>query len=641
MYFLVTTNNIIYNPVLFNRPCGAIKDNEKKEIRILVKNDLNHRFINLVSYSDEDESIFLKHNMHYVETIGEYSVYSTTLEGFSTGIYYYFFEIGFDNDLKTVSKIDGKSQISDHRVPWQLTVYDHNYSTPEWIKGGIMYQIFPDRFCKNKEFIPRKAVNEEERIIHTNWYDTPDSPLDTQHYSAKDFFMGNLNGIWDMADYLEDLNVDLLYLNPIFESAENHRYSTSDYFEIDPYLGDVETFEKICSDFKKKNIGIILDGVFSHTGSDSIYFNKYSRYPEVGAYNSMQSKYYPWYRFSEYPDSYDSWWGFDNLPTINKENEDYIDFVCQKDSGVLNFWQSKGISGWRFDVIDELPDVFIDEMRTSIKSYDKESLMIGEVWEDASNKIAYGFRRRYLLGAQMDSVMNYPWRNSIVHFVKSKDAHGFAQSITEIINNYPAPSLDTLMNLLSTHDIERISTVLGVDISTIPYENTKDFILSEHQYDEASTLHKFASFIQFTLPGVPSIYYGDEIGMQGFKDPFNRKAFDYENMDKNLLKYYKSLTAFRNKYKDNFKTGFQMVEVGDMHIAYSRNNILCIVNFSDGPIIIDKSVKGNWIFGNKKPYLTDYGTVVGPLSYTAIKMTEPIEFSDSEIFKKTIKDVNR
>ena len=627
---------IIYSPIQFNKPIGAIRNNGQKEIRILLHNSIKNCSINLVLYADRDNSNTSKYHMKFINNIMDYSVYSTTIDSLQTGIYYYFFEIVHKDNIEIISKINGDAEISDHIVSWQLTVYDEEFSTPDWIKGGIMYQIFPDRFCNSPNYSAKPAINEIDRKKHDNWYDIPDSPLDTNFYSAKDFYMGNLDGIYDQVDYLKSLNIDLIYLNPIFESSENHRYSTGNYFNIDPYLGNIDCFRSLCENLKKNNISIIIDGVFNHTGADSIYFNKYSNYPDIGAYNSIKSKYYPWYNFLEYPDKYDSWWGFENLPTVNKENQNYIDFVCKEETGVLNYWQKMGASGWRLDVIDELPDNFLDRIRTSVKNFDEDALLIGEVWEDASNKVSYGIKKRYLLGKQLDSVMNYPWRNAIVDFVVNKDAISFSHSISEVINNYPTPAIDTLMNILSTHDIERIITALGVDVSSIKYEDTKNFTLNTEEYNHASKLEKFASFLQFTLPGIPCIYYGDEIGMQGFRDPFNRAAFAYDNMDKDLLKHYHQLTAFRKKFRKEFITGFELVDLGKRHIAYIRSNILCVVNLSDNAIVVDIDKSGTWVYGNKAPYITEYGILIGPESYTAILLDQNYRTRDCSMFKKVI-----
>nr|WP_241635829.1 glycoside hydrolase family 13 protein [Fusobacterium gastrosuis] len=572
----------------------------------------------MVIFNDKNENIRNKFAMNYLNKNENYLLYSIQLDELETGLYFYYFEFFENESLKYISNFNFNAEISDEISTWQLTVYNKDFQTPEWIKGGIIYQIFPDRFEKSENFIPTKAKNSEERIIHSNWTDIPNSALDTKNYSAKDFFMGNLNGILDKKNYIKSLNVNMIYLNPIFESSENHRYSTANYFKVDPFLGTNEIFKNLCTEFKNIGINFILDGVFSHTGSDSIYFNKYYRYDELGAYNSKESKYYPWFKFIEYPEKYESWWGFENLPTLKKENADYIDFICKKEEGVLNYWQNLGIMGWRIDVLDEFPDVFIDELRKSIKEKNKEAFILGEVWEDASNKFSYGNRRRYLLGEQADSIMNYPWRTAIIELVKYKNVELFASRIQSIINNYPQPALDTMMNLLSSHDVERIITVLGTDIEKVSYEDRKYFKLAKDEYEKGKALQKMAAFLQFTLPGIPSIYYGEEIGMEGFRDPFNRQCFCLESGDRDLLEYYIQLTEFRKKYENSFKTGFKFEKISKTLISYHRNDILCIINLDDKPVIYEEINKGELLFSNSKVFFTDYGLVIGANSYLAL-----------------------
>ncbi|MDY4011444.1 MAG: glycoside hydrolase family 13 protein [Fusobacterium gastrosuis] len=610
--------NVIYNPLINKRPSGASKNNEKNLFQIYIDEKISIKNLSLVIFNDKNENIRNKFAMNYLNKNENYLMYSVQLNELETGLYFYYFEFFENENLKYISNFNFNAEISDEISTWQLTVYNKDFQTPEWIKGGIIYQIFPDRFEKSENFIPTKAKNSEERIIHSNWTDIPNSALDTKNYSAKDFFMGNLNGILDKKNYMKSLNVNMIYLNPIFESSENHRYSTANYFKVDPFLGTNEIFKNLCTEFKNIGINFILDGVFSHTGSDSIYFNKYNRYDEPGAYNSKESKYYPWFKFIEYPEKYESWWGFENLPTLKKENADYIDFICKKEEGVLNYWQNLGIMGWRIDVLDEFPDVFIDELRKSIKEKNEEAFILGEVWEDASNKFSYGNRRRYLLGEQADSIMNYPWRAAIIELVKYKNVELFASRIQSIINNYPQPALDTMMNLLSSHDVERIITVLGTDIEKVSYEDRKYFTLTKDEYEKGKALQKMAAFLQFTLPGIPSIYYGEEIGMEGFRDPFNRQCFCLESGDRDLLEYYIQLTEFRKKYENSFKTGFKFEKISKTLISYHRNDILCIINLDDKPVIYEEINKGELLFSNRKIFFTDYGLVIGANSYLAL-----------------------
>ena len=432
--------------------------------------------------------------------------------------------------------------------------------------------------------------------------------------------MGNLLGIEEEKEYFKKLNIESIYLNPIVESPENHRYSTSDYFNVDPYFGTNEQFENFCKNFKNDNIKVILDGVFSHTGSDSIYFNRYNNYDSIGAYNSQSSPYYPWFDFKNFPNEYHSWWGFDNLPTVIKENKEYSDFINNNDTGVVNFWQKLGIAGWRLDVADEFPDEFLDRIRESAKYYDKDALIIGEVWEDATNKISYNTRRRYFLGDQLDSVMNYPWKNAIINFVKNKNADDFTLEILKLVENYPRPALDVVMNLLGSHDTERVLTMLAFDNpEDVPVHERPTYKMSKEQYDKAKSLLKFASFIQFTLPGVPCIYYGDEIGMYGFRDPYNRLGFTHDNKDEDLLNHYIKLSNFRNENKNDFITNFEFIYTNEKCIAYKRNNILCIVNLDSKAHFIENYC-GEKIFGNNDIYSTPYGTVIAPNSFVAMKI---------------------
>lgn len=612
--------DIIFQPIDFKYPMGAVSDIESSDFAILVKKSLNHNSVNIVIYSDAGDFL-IKEKMNYSGDTSIYSKYNIRIKPLVQGLYFYYFELVYNDVVYKISNYDLNAEFGENFTPWQLTVYDNEYKTPQWIKGGIIYQIFPDRFHKSTHFTALKAVNESERIRRKNWLDIPNSKFDTPNYSAKDFFMGNLLGISEQKKYLHNLGVDLIYLNPIFESSENHRYSTADYFNIDPYLGNNNSFTEMCEELSDVGIKVILDGVFNHVGADSLYFNRYSRYNNLGAYNSVKSNYYNWFHFIDYPNKYDSWWGFENLPTIEKKNSSFRNFILNNKSGVIKFWQDKGAAGWRLDVADELSDVFLDELRSSVKSIDEDALIIGEVWEDASNKVAYSSRRRYLQGKQLDSVMNYPWKNAIIDFMKDKNAEKFSIKILDIINNYPSESLDCMMNILSTHDTERIITSLGVDFTNFDQEKKKDYLLTDEQYKNAVFLEKFASFLQFTLPGVPSVYYGDEIGMQGFSDPFNRACFNFANVDSELLTHYKELASFRKKYKENFETGFEFGFAEGNVVAFYRNNILCIVNLSNDSIIYDEVLSGNWIYGNKKPFFTDYGVVVGPKSYVAVEVS--------------------
>ncbi|MBO4338413.1 MAG: glycoside hydrolase family 13 protein [Clostridia bacterium] len=459
------------------------------------------------------------------------------------GLYWYYFEYSTDFGTAAIKNLGNDTCSVNYGDNWQLTVYSPSFKTPDWLKGGIIYQIFPDRFFKSgkkKENVP------SDRILRDDWGEMPFwKPDKNGKVLNNDYFCGDLKGIEKKLGYLSGLGVTCIYLNPIFEAHSNHRYNTADYMKIDPLLGTKEDFVSLCEKAKEKGIRIILDGVFSHTGDDSVYFNRYNRYDSVGAYNSEKSPYFSWYKFDVFPDEYKSWWGFDTLPEVREENESYQKFITGK-GGVVETWLKAGASGFRLDVADELPDCFIDVLRKSVKRTDKNAVLIGEVWEDATNKESYGERRRYLLGDQLDSVMNYPFANAVLDFVRFGNAEDFYERVISVVENYPPEALNVLMNHIGTHDTERAITFLAGESCENrgrPWQATHK--LSKRNYCKGVKLLKLAAVLQFTLPGVPSVYYGDEAGMQGYKDPFNRGCYPWGEENEELLSFYKKLCKLR------------------------------------------------------------------------------------------------
>ncbi len=469
------------------------------------------------------------------------------------GLYWYAFSYKtefhtyyINRSTKSLGRVGGGGR-------WQLTVYDKAFSTPQWLKGGIIYQIFPDRFCKEGKVDPKKFP---ERFINPNWGDKPEHRYQKgeRQILGNDFFGGNLKGIIKKLPYLQSLGVSCIYLNPIFFSVSNHRYNTADYEKIDPMLGTEKDFKKLCSDAKKLGIHIILDGVFSHTGDDSRYFDRYNKFGGEGAHCSTDSPFYSWYKFKNWPDDYHSWWGIDTLPEVNEDDEGFLSYICGNE-GIAKRWLSLGADGWRLDVADELPDVFLDRLRTAVKEEKPDAFILGEVWEDATNKVSYGSRRRYLLGEQLDSVMNYPFSNAIINFVKWGNGEEFAEAILEVCENYPAPALHLLMNHIGTHDTPRILTLLG---SNTPDSGDREIQavtrLSLAEYLLGVKKQKCAAVLQYTLPGVPSLYYGDEAGMEGYGDPFCRGCYPWGNENLDLTNFYKNLGEMR-KNSPALKTG--------------------------------------------------------------------------------------
>ena len=459
------------------------------------------------------------------------------------GLYWYSFEYSVPYAGGKIQKDEsGKAAVCEEGAQWQITVYEKNYTTPQWLRGGIIYQIFPDRFAIGSSGVKNPY---EDRIIRTDYENDPQWKPVNGMYNI-DYFGGNLQGIREKLPYLKELGVSCIYLNPIFEAHSNHRYNTADYGKIDGMLGTEEDFKALCAAAEKEGIRIILDGVFSHVGQDSIYFNMYRRYAGEGAYHSKQSPYYPWFKFHHWPDDYESWWGIKLLPEIKEENEGFLEYICGKD-GIARRWLRAGAAGWRLDVADELPDVFLDRLRQAVKAEKEDALLLGEVWEDATNKVAYSERRRYLLGDQLDCVMNYPFADAIIRFVREGGSEGFFEVVESICANYPPQALHLLMNHIGTHDTPRAITALAGKDSTGKGRSWQStHALSAAQYALGIKRMKLATLLQFTLPGVPSIYYGDEIGMQGYSDPFNRRFFDWKHRKQALLEWYKALGSMRS-----------------------------------------------------------------------------------------------
>lgn len=486
------------------------------------------------------------------------------------GLYWYRFELETRNGRNRVSRTFGGEGHLFSGHSWQLTVYEKGFQTPDWLAGGIMYQIFPDRFYSSGE--PKENIP-ADRTMRSDWFGQPEwRPNEKGEVTNSDYFGGDLKGIEQKLDYLQSLGVTCLYLNPIFEAHSNHRYNTADYSKIDPVLGSEQDFRSLCAAARKRGIHILLDGVFSHTGSDSIYFNRENRYENKGAYNSKESPYYSWYKFSNWPEQYHSWWGFVTLPEVEETDRSYNEYI-NGDKGIARKWIQAGSSGWRLDVADELPDSFLDNLREAVKEEDPDAVILGEVWEDASNKEAYSKRRRYLLGRQLDSVMNYPFRDAILGFLTGADARQMLDKILTIIENYPPQVTRLLMNHIGTHDTERAITVLAGEPSCGRGREWQSAVqMTPSQKEHGIRLMKVASAMQFTLPGIPCIYYGDEVGMEGYKDPFNRAGYPWGEENNDLLSWYRNLAQIRKASKVLAEGRLVPVFVDVHAVAYVRQD---------------------------------------------------------------------
>lgn len=585
---------------------GAVKTDQTVTFRIILPRDFCcHAAKLIIKKAEADEYGYINMQWDCMEGVGE-EWWKVDFTAEKAALYKYHFE--YDTSWGT-SRIyhtgNGLAAIKGDGEDWQLTVYDKDFHTPEWLRGGIIYQIFPDRFASSgtkKQNVPSDRVLRTDRDGDPYWIPTAEGKV-----LNNDYFGGDLNGIEQKLGYLKSLGVTCIYLNPIFEAQSNHRYDTADYEKIDSMLGMEKDFKSLCESAKKLGIRIMLDGVFSHTGDDSRYFNRYSRYDSLGAYQSKESPYYGWYKFNKWPDDYESWWGIEILPEVNEDNSDFIEYITGK-NGIARKWLKLGASGWRLDVADELPDEFLDEFRKAVKEEKADGLVLGEVWEDASNKSSYGKLRRYLLGKQLDSVMNYPFAGAVIDFIRGANAELFASRVMSIVENYPKEVLDVLMNHLSTHDTMRAITALAGE--NCAYRDRKwqsTHSLDEREYHYGMKLLMAASAMQFALPGVPTIYYGDEAGMQGYKDPFNRRCYPWGKENGELVEWYKKLGKIRNENRV-FKDGrFEILSAVAGCVAFSRKNddeaILVISNSNPHPITY--YVKSEWcdahdLLGNGK-----------------------------------------
>ena len=431
----------------------------------------------------------------------------------------------------------------DALARWQLTVYEDT-PTPAWFGEGVTYQIFPDRFRRTS--VPDVAGMVGRRWVHDDWDDQPVFlPDENGQITNRDFFGGSLAGITEKLDYLKSLSVSTIYLNPIFEADSNHRYNTADYLAIDPMLGTEEDFRTLCHEAHDRGIRIILDGVFNHTGSNSRYFNADGFYPEPGAAQSKDSPYFPWYSFHPWPTEYDAWWGIHTLPAVNEDAPDYRRFIISDEDSVVRRWLRLGADGWRLDVADELPDDFIAAIRTAIVQEKADAYLLGEVWEDGSNKIAYSRRRRYLLGRETHGLMNYPFRTALLAWLGGGDAAAFRDAMESIRENYPPAAFYGAMNFLGTHDTARILTLLGADETPADKSARAAYRLPPAQLVRGRKKLRLAGMLLYSFPGSPTLYYGDEAGMQGFEDPLNRGTYPWGREDELLLAFFQRLGQLR------------------------------------------------------------------------------------------------
>ena len=483
----------------------------------------------------------------------------------------YWLNASADGFLGTVAEMEENA--------FRLTVYRSDFKTPEWFQHSILYQIFPDRFAFSEDGTAERGIAYHQSIgqkpeLHASIEEPVRSKprKNEENYFPDDFYGGTLKGIQKKIPYLKELGINCLYLNPVVEARSNHRYDTSDYTRVDPILGTNDDFVSLCQEAGRNGIRIVTDGVFSHTGADSIYFNRDGHYPGTGAYQDEDSPYYAWYQFQSFPEDYKCWWGFRELPEVDERNSSWQDYIVTGKNSIVRRWLRMGSSGWRLDVADEIPDEVLTLIRKAAKEENPDAVILGEVWEDAVIKQSYGTFRNYALGNSLDSVMNYPLRTAVLDFIHGRiDAYGFRDFLLGQRMNYPEPIYRSLMNLLGSHDVERLLSALATSVKLKELERQQQFEmeagLTEKDLLEAVLREKLCSAIAFFLPGVPSVYYGDEQGMRGSNDPFNRAPFHESNKD--LFEHYQKLCRLR--------TGNDILQNGDVHFEACGKDVLAVV----------------------------------------------------------------
>lgn len=570
---------ILYNSqdIFYKNPFGAIPSEKLLNIKIKINSNKPIDFIKLHLCCDalapfkEELKNKRDFNMQPIFSNNECSfVYSCSfIPSLCPCLLFYYFEISIEGTSiyygNNKVSLGGVGEVyAKDPIPYQLTVYHKDLKTPAWIKGAIGYQIFVDRFYNGNEDF--KVSNPKKNsFIYGNWNDTPMyiRDKDTNEILRWDFFGGNLKGIIKKLDYLQSLGVTFLYLNPIFESRSNHKYDTGDFKKIDPMYGDEEILKELVEKAKERDIKIILDGVFNHVGSNSVYFNKYNTYDSIGAYNSKTSPYYSWFTFKKYPNDYASWWGVTDLPSINELTPSYMDYIIYDEDSVINHWMKLGISGWRLDVADELPDKFLEELKLCCEKNNGDSILLGEVWEDASNKISYNERKKYFIHKELDSVTNYPFRKNLLDFIEGKiSSKHLTKLFMSMYENYPLHNFYALVNLLGSHDVERVYTLL------------KELCINKKLKGRELDFLKLLSLVQFTMPGAPLIYYGDETCVEGLRDPYNRATYPFGFENQELISWYRLLGNLRKKYLSLSTSYFIPLSLSEPDVfAYLRCSI--------------------------------------------------------------------
>lgn len=612
MRILFDSKNIIHKD-----PFGVLTPGQLCRLHVHVPETVATSAMELV-IETEDHSPYAAIPMVKCDHKGVYEVFRAEFSFPECGLFFYHFCIHAPTGSFRLLKQGDDTNMESGDL-WQISCVPADFTTPDWAKGGIIYQLFPDRFHRSGKCDLTGKL--EPYVVHRHWNEEVFwQPTPTGEVLNNDFYGGNFKGITEKMGYIASLGTTILYLNPISKSFSSHRYDTGDYKTPDPMLGTEEDFAAMCDAAHRHGIRVVLDGVYSHTGSNSLYFDKNRVFGGKGAHCSKDSAYYSWYTFYNWPDSYNSWWGFETLPTVNKMDEAFIRYIITDEDSVVAHWLRLGADGFRLDVADELPDAFIKLLRDRIRAIKPDALLMGEVWEDASNKISYGGRRTYFTGGELDSVMNYPFRTAILRFMRGWDnGSGLKDTVMTVVENYPAQVVACNMNLLGTHDTPRILTALVDDFEGGREEQARRHLSPQNRMEAKERL-LLASVLQYTLPGSPSLYYGDEAGMEGHKDPFNRRTYPWGDEDEELLAHYRCLGQLRRENPAVRMGSIRFFCAEDHRLGYQRvldgKRIMVYVNRSADPWDIPA---GKVLLGHNLRTLAPDWLTVAPMGFVVVE----------------------
>ena len=444
--------------------------------------------------------------------------------------------------------VDSKPAAASAIRRFRQTVFDTNFKVPDWAPDVVYYYIFPDRFRNgNPANDPQAGVakyHDHTVELHRNWNDKPSVPGSGDGSDAhfnNDFFGGDLEGIIQKLDYIQELGANTLYMTPIFKAASNHKYDTADYQQVDPGFGTNADFSRLTAEAAKRGMRVLPDTSLNHTGNDSVYFNRFGNHGSVGAFQggkiNPQSPYADWYTLdanqSDPSKQYKGWVDVADLPELNKASRGWRNFAYGNQDSVMKTWLDRGAAGWRMDVAPWVPDDFWREWRSAIKTHRPDALTVAETWFDAS---------KYLLGDMFDSTMNYIFRNAVLEYAAGGKARSLYPNIELMREAYPPQAFYALMNLLSSHDQARALHQFGWHADT-----TDPMAIAQ-----ARQRLKLAVLFQMTFPGAPTVYYGDEVAVTGGDDPYNRATYPWADQggkpDADMLATFKQLIGLRKQH---------------------------------------------------------------------------------------------